>query len=112
MVFREILPEIAVYYFSLYENECKHTKYCILLHTYSPAIHFYIGDICNVLKTVSGIDNREHSKKRAKKLHFVVNDIDPDILARDLLLLEIIHTLDVKKVCVFCFITVTLILEA
>ena len=56
------------------------------------------GDIRNILKTVSGLQNPEHSKQEVKKLCFLVNDIDPDILARDILLLEIIHSLDVEKV--------------
>ena len=59
---------------------------------------YFPGDIRNILKTVSGLQNPEHSKKEVKKLRFLVNDIDPDILARDILLLEIIHSLDVEKV--------------
>ena len=55
------------------------------------------GDIRNIVKTIHGLVNTEHSKQNVKKLHFVVNDIDADILARDLLLLEIIHTMDVGK---------------
>ena len=55
------------------------------------------GDIRNILKTVSGTENPHHSKQRVKKLHFVANDVEADILARDVLLLEIICSLDVDK---------------
>ena len=59
------------------------------------------GDIRNILKTVSGLQNPEHRKKEVKKLRFLVNDIDPDIVARDIILLEIIHTLDLEKVQIY-----------
>ena len=51
----------------------------------------------HILLTVHGITNQQHKKRRIESLRFVVNDIEPEILARDALLLEIINTVDVEK---------------
>ena len=52
------------------------------------------GDIRHLLKTVSGLENGEvKRKKKVKKLRFVVNDVDADVVARDVILVEMMSCL-------------------
>ena len=55
------------------------------------------GDLRHVLKTVGDQLSRVapwHEKTRPTRLNFVVNDIDPELVARNILLLEMCQTLD------------------
>ena len=56
-----------------------------------------VGDIRHLLKTVAGVCRRSPSAGIPKTLRFTINDIDMAILARDIILLEIINQVDVDK---------------
>ena len=55
------------------------------------------GDIRNILTTVAGLSNPEHVNKTVCSLNFLVNDLSAEILARNIILLEIIHGMDPDK---------------
>jgi hypothetical protein len=52
------------------------------------------GDIRHILKTVSGLSDPIQSKTPPERITFYANDIDRAMIARDIMLLEIIHSLD------------------
>ena len=55
------------------------------------------GDIRHTIKTIAGLTNRPESASTAKSITFNLVDIDKDVIARDIVLLEIIHQIDVSN---------------
>src|SRR6218665_537561 len=54
-----------------------------------------LGDVRHVMKTVAGLSQRPPSSAgQVKEIHFHLNDDDQDVIARDIILLEILSKLD------------------
>src|SRR6218665_956152 len=54
-----------------------------------------LGDVRHVMKTVAGLSQRPPSSfGEVKEIHFNLNDVDKDVIARDIILLEITNKLD------------------
>src|SRR6218665_2091280 len=54
-----------------------------------------LGDVRHVMATVAGLSQRPPSSfGEVKKIHFHLNDVDQDVIARDIILLEIINKLN------------------
>ena len=56
------------------------------------------GDIRHTLKTVAGLANRPKSTPLPESISFNLVDVDKDVLARDVVLLEIIRRIDVNRI--------------
>src|SRR6218665_884065 len=54
-----------------------------------------LGDVRHVMATVAGLSQRPPSSAgQVKEIRFHLNDVDQDVVARDIILLEIINKLD------------------
>src|SRR6218665_21528 len=54
-----------------------------------------LGDVRHVMATVAGLSQRPPSSfGEVKEMHFHLNDIDQDVIARDIILLEIMNKLN------------------
>ena len=57
-------------------------------------LFFGVGDIRNVLMTIAGFDLRPASAGRPTTVAFHLNDVDTEVIARDIVLLEIVNIID------------------
>src|SRR6218665_2856238 len=89
-----IAPEHTVYY------ACGNTRMLDFLRDFKVSHEMDIlvlglGDVRHVMATVAGLSQRPPSSAgQVKEIHFHLNDVDQDVIARDIVLLEIINKLD------------------
>src|SRR6218665_485415 len=89
-----IAPEHTVYY------ACGNTRMLDFLRDFKVSHEMDIlvlglGDVRHVMATVAGLSQRPPSSAgQVKELHFHLNDVDQDVIARDIILLEIMNKLD------------------